>query len=429
MVNVFVGSGQGLVVGTNVTEMSIRADEFFPDRNAVVLGDPATGPNISSLLGDGALGGVLDFLDNVLTPNQLAFGRLAMGMADAFNQQHALGLDLNDEVGGDYFEVPQPKAFGSSSNTTTALPTLTLTDISALSTDEYLIKYDGAGNWTALNMSDDSVTPLVGPTVIDGVEVDVTAIGAVPGDSYRFILSATAEAARDIKLKIDDPSKIAAAGILRGGEAVDANGQPLVPNAGSASINEIVLSDNALYPLANDVSLVYDSAIPGFNVDIDGDAVADAVLNYDPATDSGQLVGPLTIGTTDIELRISGTPQDGDQFTLGNNTGAVSDNRNALSLGALGSAKVLIGGTSSLQQSYGQMIADVGAKTHQAEVTMEAQSTLLHQAEAEVSAVSGVNLDEEAANLLRFQQAYQANAQMISAADSLFQTLLDAVRR
>ncbi len=428
MVNVFIGSGQGIVIGSNTTTLNVRTDEFFPERKAVVFGDVNTGPNINSLLGEGSLGGTLDFIDNVLVPGQLSFGRLAMGMASAFNEQHALGLDLNDEAGGEFFEVPQPNVLGSYTNSSSTMPSVTLNNIADLSTDEYLIEYDGVGNWQALNLKTNAVTALVGPTVLDGVEVDVTAVGAVPGDSYRFVLSPASEAARDINLKINDPSKIAAAGILRGGEAVDANGQPLVPNTGSGSIDEIVLSDNALYPLANDITLEYDAAIPAFNVFIDGDAVADAVLNYDPATDNGQLLAPFNVNGTDIQLRISGDPATGDQFTLSNNTGSISDNRNALALGKLGSEKLLVGGTSSLQQSYGQMIADVGAKTHQAEVTLGAQQTLLQQAEAEVSAVSGVNLDEEAANLLRYQQAYQANAQMISAANTLFQTLLDSVR-
>jgi flagellar hook-associated protein 1 FlgK len=218
---------------------------------------------------------------------------------------------------------------------------------------------------------------------------------------------------------------VAAAGILRGDEAVDANGQPLVPNAGTGSIDEIVLSDNGLYPLGADTTMTYDAANSWFVL---GGAAA-GTLAYNPLTDNGQLLAPFNVAGTDIQLRISGNPQTGDQFTLGNNTGAVSDNRNALSLASLGTEDILINGTSSLQGSYGQMIADVGSKTHQAEVTMNAQRTLLNQAEAAVSAVSGVNLDEEAANLLRFQQAYQANAQMISTANTLFQTLLDSVRR
>ncbi len=425
MVNIFIGSGQGLVVGSNATQLSIRSDEFFPDRNAVVLGNPATGPDISGLLGDGSVGGVLDFMDNVLTPTQISFGRLAMGMADAFNEQHALGLDLKDNAGTDFFRAPAPTAFGSFNNTTNALPTLTLVDVAALGTDEYLIEFDGVATWSALNMRTNAVTTPLGVTTIDGVQVDVTTIGAVAGDTYRFVLSPSAQAARDIGLVIDDPSKIAAAGLLRGGEAVDANGQPLVPNAGTGSIDEIVVSDNALYPLAADITMTYDDVNNWFVL---GGAAA-GTLAYDPATDNGQLSAPFVVGGTSIQLRLSGNPQTGDQFTVGNNSGAVADNRNALALGALGSADILIGGTSSLQGAYGQMIADVGAKTHQAEVTLGAQTTLLNQAAASVSAVSGVNLDEEAANLLRFQQAYQANAQMISAADNLFQTLLDAVRR
>ena len=90
---------------------------------------------------------------------------------------------------------------------------------------------------------------------------------------------------------------------------------------------------------------------------------------------------------------------------------------------------LMIGGTASLADTYGALIADVGTKTHQAGSNASMQESLLAQAEAAKSEVSGVNLDEEAADLVRFQQAYQAAAQVINVANSLFDSLLSAVRR
>ena len=108
---------------------------------------------------------------------------------------------------------------------------------------------------------------------------------------------------------------------------------------------------------------------------------------------------------------------------------APGDNSNALALADLQNAGSLLGGTATVADVYAQMVADVGTRTHQAGTNAEVHAQLLGQAENAKAAVSGVNLDEEAANLVRFQQAYSAAAQVIATANTLFDTLLGAVRR
>jgi flagellar hook-associated protein 1 FlgK len=122
-------------------------------------------------------------------------------------------------------------------------------------------------------------------------------------------------------------------------------------------------------------------------------------------------------------------PAVNDRFNLSDNTGGVGDNRNARRLADLQTANRMMGGTASLADTYSALVADIGTKTHQAGSNAGMQQSLLTQAEASRSEVSGVNLDEEAADLVRFQQAYQAAAQVINVANSLFDSLLSAVRR
>ncbi|HBM82870.1 MAG TPA: flagellar hook-associated protein FlgK, partial [Halieaceae bacterium] len=148
-------------------------------------------------------------------------------------------------------------------------------------------------------------------------------------------------------------------------------------------------------------------------------------IAYNPATDSGGIA--VTLGGLSFEL--GGTPAAGDTLTIANNTDGSGDNRNALALGALQTAQTLEGGTASYQDSYAGLVADVAVSSRQASAAADAESTLLQQAISARDSVQGVNLDEEAADLLRFQQAYQAAAQVISVADTVFQTLLDATRR
>jgi len=127
-------------------------------------------------------------------------------------------------------------------------------------------------------------------------------------------------------------------------------------------------------------------------------------------------------------IQITGAPAATDVFTVSANTGGYNDNRNAQALSDVMNGEVLNGSTASFLDAYGQLVAEVGTATHRADLDRAAQSALLDQVTARRDSVSGVNLDEEAANMLRFQQAYQAAAQMISASGTLFQTLLGAIR-
>ena len=119
-------------------------------------------------------------------------------------------------------------------------------------------------------------------------------------------------------------------------------------------------------------------------------------------------------------------PGDGDTFTLNYNSNGSSDNRNALALAALQRTDTI--GTATFEDTYGQLVSDIGARTSQLQISRDASDSLLKQAQATRDAVSGVNLDEEAANLIMYQQAYNASAQVIQVARSLFDTLLAAFR-
>jgi flagellar hook-associated protein 1 FlgK len=141
-----------------------------------------------------------------------------------------------------------------------------------------------------------------------------------------------------------------------------------------------------------------------------------------------------TISFNGVSFSISGTPADGDVFTLERNLNGIADNRNALALGALQTANTLgqsAGGsspTTSFQGAYSQLVSQIGNTTRQMEVTSKAQANMIAETERAQQSVSGVNLDEEASNLLRYQQAYQASGKMMQIASTLFQAVLDLGR-
>jgi flagellar hook-associated protein 1 FlgK len=182
--------------------------------------------------------------------------------------------------------------------------------------------------------------------------------------------------------------------------------------------------------------MVYDAANKQFqlNVDMDGDGNPDT-LAYDPATDSGGKSFVLSGNYGDPAFSVSGDPQDGDSFLITFNQGGVADNRNALQMALMQHDKTMLGDSSSpdnesatFQDVYGLMVADVGSQTRTSQINAKATDGLLERHQMAMSSISGVNLDEEAADLIRYQQAYQAAAQVIATANTMFNTLLGAIR-
>ena len=132
-----------------------------------------------------------------------------------------------------------------------------------------------------------------------------------------------------------------------------------------------------------------------------------------------------TISVAGMEFQISGAPGDGDQFTITPNTeSGPRDNRNALLLAGLQSENVMANGTTTYGGAFNKLVSLVGNKTRELQVTSKAETQMLDQAIATQQSESGVNLDEEATNLLRYQQAYQAAGKMMQIANQMFDVLL-----
>jgi flagellar hook-associated protein 1 FlgK len=167
-------------------------------------------------------------------------------------------------------------------------------------------------------------------------------------------------------------------------------------------------------PLGGTVTLTYSAATNQF-------AVSGAV----PAAGPFTYTSGATISFNGLSFSIRGTPADGDVFTLENNTNGVADNRNALLLAQLQTANTVANGTASYQSAYSQLVSDIGNDTREAQIQQRAQVALVAQTRQAQQSFSGVNLDEEAANLVRYQQAYQASGKVLQIASTLFQTLLE----
>jgi flagellar hook-associated protein 1 FlgK len=189
---------------------------------------------------------------------------------------------------------------------------------------------------------------------------------------------------------------------------------------GDATIGPVSAANLSGAPLAVDITLTFDAGANQLQVSSPpGGSIA-----YDPSADSGSALTLNVPGFGDIGFSVRGLPSDGDSFTLEHNDGASGDNGNALLLADLQGAGVLDGGSVSFAEGYHLTVSDIASRTRSYEQASTTQSELLKRAEDSRSSYSGVNLDEEAANIMRYQQSYQASARVIAVANDLFQTLL-----
>jgi flagellar hook-associated protein 1 FlgK len=413
-VNVLVGSGQILVVGNQYQQLSLSTGDFDPlSTNINVNVTGGTSVPISDSITGGAMYGLLRFREEVLVPARRELGLLAVGLAETFNDQHKLGLDVTGAVGGDFFNAIPPTVANNFNNVGNASVTASLVDASSLSATDYKMLFDGT-TWLLTNQKTGSVEQNVnGIFDVDGLEIRVASGSASAGDS--FLIRPNYRAASAFTVAIKEPGKVAA--------AMPVVASAPISNSGTATISGLTNASMTNIPLGANITLTYDSDAAAFQIT----GGPGGSLAYNASTESGGKSFTLA-GYGDLTFNISGVPQDGDTLVLSNNTNGSGDNRNALALAELQRKGTLIGGTASYQETFNGTIGSIGIQVRQAEASLETQTALRDQAEQSLNSIAGVNLDEEAANLLKYQQAYQASAQVVVAANQMFQTLLDAFR-
>jgi flagellar hook-associated protein 1 FlgK len=228
-------------------------------------------------------------------------------------------------------------------------------------------------------------------------------LSGTPASGDEFLIQPTAQAAGTIGVALTDPSGLAAAGAIQT-SASDTNTGSAAIGAGTVvdASNPALLDTTTIqfltpttYSVNGAGSFAYTS---GGNVDLNG-----------------------------WQVQITGAPAAGDTFTVQSNAGGTGDNTNALAAANQQTTGVLSNGTISVSGAVGALISGAGAQAQQVNTAATAQTAVNTQAQTNVQSVSGVNLDEEAANLMQWQQAYQASAQALSVANGLFTTFLDSI--
>lgn len=411
--NVLVGSGQPLVLGGTVNPLDLIADPYDASRQqpGIRIGD--TTQDISRRVAGGQLGGLLAFRGEVLDMTRRELGHYALALTTVVNEQHAQGMDLAGQRGGPLFAAADPVASGGRGNAGSATLAATVADPGAVLPREYELRFDGS-DWSIRNGVDGSPLPFTGsgsagdPLLIDGIAITVSG-SAAAGD--RFLVQPAASAASRMRTLVSDPARVAAAAPL-------AASRPL-SNPSDATATGLAVTNPASPALLAPVTVSFDG--PG----------SYRLLDAGGAT----LSGPLAWAEGDpIEyngwrLSLAGQPAAGDRFEVAATRPGSGNNANALALADALRGGRFGAGSLSLSDLGAGLVSNVGAIAARSSSEVSVQQALRQQAELDMESVSGVNLEEEAVNLMRYQEAYMAASKVIGMANDLFFTLLQAVRR
>ena len=402
--NVFIGNGQPLVLQNVTTTLTTVPDQFNASQLDVST-STSGGVSISGSITSGDLGGLLSARTQAINPALNQLGQIASALSQSANAQQNSGLDLSGQLGANLFSVGAPQATASTHNADATTASVSIANTGALTADNYVLAYS-AGAYTLTDAATGKNVALSGagtaasPLTADGLSI---VLSGTPASGDQFLVQPTAQAASTIKVALTNPSQLAAAGAV----ATSASNS----NTGSGSIAGGTVLDATNPALLATTTIAFTSPTT-YSVNGAGSFAYTSGAN---------------IALNGWQTQITGAPTTGDVFTVQSNAGGTGDNTNATAGANLQSHGVLDGGTVSISGAVSALVTGIGSQAQQINTAQKAQTAVNSQAQTAVQSTSGVNLDEEAANLVQWQQSYQAAAQVLSVANSLFTTLINSV--
>jgi flagellar hook-associated protein 1 FlgK len=410
MLDVYIGTGQALVTGGKPQQLSTLPNQYDASQLDIGITSGGGTADVTSEITGGELGGLLSSRTQVLEPAQNALGQISVALATIVNQQQAAGMDQTGAPGQPMFTVGGVQTLASSANTGSATLAVTRTSLSALTSDDYTLRYSG-GAWQLQDATTGQAVPLsgagTGASPFQAAGISIVVSGA-PANGDSFLVQPTAAATAGLAVALTSPAQIAAASLAQTGVGA--------ANSGTGTVSAATIT--------NPASWVPDTYTLAFT----------AVNQYQITSSAGTVVASGTysagapISFQGAQVSVNGTPATGDTFTIRSSTAAdAGDNTNANALiSALGAAN-LAGGTTSLSGAANNLIARIGIITQQAQSNATAQQSVNQDATTARSNLTGVNLDDQAAKMLQYQQAYQAMAQMIQTSGEMFTSLITAI--
>jgi flagellar hook-associated protein 1 len=428
--SLFVGGGMSLVLGGNANELVAAADTFDPAKTQLAVREGGVDRLIQpDALGGGSISGLLKFQNEDLTAARNLIGQLAVAISGAINQQQSLGLDAGQPAGAGapMFSVGTPRSLPATTNGGDAAMSLSVSDFTQVQASDYELRFDGA-DYAMIRLSDGqsvvgspfSAAALAAGVQVEGLTLQIASGTSVAGD--RYLLQATGPAAADMRAVMSDPKAIAAASAVTGSFAVT--------NTGTASAASLGLVDPAAYDPTQSVRITFSSATGDYG--------------YDLLDTSGAVVGSGTgtwVAGTPIQingwsLQLSGVPKNGDVIDVAATSAPAANNGNAVAfvglqntpfVGAMTTGSGTLVPGRNITDAFASALSDIGVRVQSAKSSAGISASIASTAESARVNKAGVNLDEEAARLIQFQQAYQAAAKTLQVASAVFDTLLQTV--
>ena len=418
-VGVFVGGGQSLVLGSNANTVKAVPDTFDPSKVMLTMVEGSATRQIppDSLVG-GSLAGLMKFQNEDLTSANNLLGQMATAISGAVNEQQALGLDLGQpaSAGAPIFSVGAPRALAASGNTGTAVLSVTVNDSSKVQASDYSMSFDGTNYSLTRNVDNTTAggpytaAQLATGVQVDGVTIQLTGGAAASGD--RFLLQPVATAAQSMKSVLASTKGIAAASPFTGSVGVD--------NKGTATVDSLTAVSPS-YNGALSADITFTSAAGAYSWSLS-----------DGSTGTGTWTAGTPISLNGFELNLSGVPANGDTISVVPTVSTSSNNGNALGFAKLGTTGIVSqngagGGTAngiSITDAYASALASIGVRVQGGKTAATLSAAVSTQAETARANQAGVNLDEEAARLIQYQQSYQAAAKILQVAQAIFDTML-----
>lgn len=465
-VDIYLGSGQPLVIGNTVNKLETVPSKDDPGRVSLQLNRGSSTIDITSITTGGEIGGLLRYRSEVLEPAMNELGRVALTVADQMNTIQAQGIDKNGNFGGNLFNninsatnMAQRSIATIGNSAGSGNFDVSIEDSGKLTTNDYKVTFTSATDYTVQRLPDGSAvgaysTTTNPPPVIEGFALKLNG-GAAAGDSFK--ITPTRNAAANIQTEMTDSKRLAiaaplGAAIAPGGSGtltIPASGQPtlttkfdIYDSATATAMQNGLKNSTPTKVVFGDVSADGTSQTYQF-LDAKGGVISSGTIKPGenntlsltvPLQDaSGAPIppAPATQYTASFDMTVAGSPGKGTAINVTLSQPGTLDNRNGTALAGLQTQQTVDTGSASkgisLTDAYGKLVEGVGAKAAQGKLDSAATEAILANAKSARDSLSGVDLDEETGNLVKYQQYYTASSQIIKAAQEIFSTLINSL--
>jgi flagellar hook-associated protein 1 FlgK len=466
-VDIYLGSGQPLVMGNTVSKLEVVAGKDDPNRLSLQLNRGSSTIDITSIMTGGEIGGLLRYRSTVLDPAMNELGRVALVVADQMNSIQAQGIDKNGDFGSNLFnsinsaaQISQ-RSIASTNNVGTGNFDVSIKDTGKLTINDYKVTFTSATDYTVQRLPDNtsmgsfSTAPPATAPVFDGIELKFSAASATAGDTFK--ITPTRNAAGNIKTEMTDSKRLAIAAPLGAAIAAGGSGTLTIPASGQPTLTtKFDIYDAATTTaMQNGLKNSTPTKIVFGDVSADGASQTYQFLDAKGGVISGGTIkpgesntlnlsiplkdasgapippAPATQYTVSFDMTVAGAPGKGTAINVSLSQPGTLDNRNGTALASLQTKQTVDTGSASkgisLNDAYGKLVEGVGSKAAQGKLDSAATGAILANAKGARDSLSGVDLDEETGNLVKYQQYYTASSQIIKAAQEIFSTLINSI--